>query len=96
MIKGEGQYVGPLVLRPALPLGCSLEHLQVGLHVVIRSELGEMAGRCECRGVAHCLLGEPEHCLSEKGEALGGVSLDLELLLMLGGGGSRHPEVNGN
>ena len=78
--KKGGQDVGPLVFRPALPLGCSLEHLQVGL-LVIRSEFGEAAGRCGGRGVAHCLLGEQKHCLSEKGEDLAGVSLGLELLL---------------
>ena len=53
-----GQDVGPLVLRPALPTCYPLKDLQVGLHVVVRTELGEEAGQGGSRGLTNCLLCE--------------------------------------
>jgi hypothetical protein len=82
--KKGGQDVRPLVLRPLLPSGRPLEYLQVRLHVVVRSELGEAAGWRGCRSLAPRLLGEPYHRLPEQSEALRGVSL-----VPLRGGGFR-------
>ena len=70
--------MGPLILRPALPLGRPLEHLQVGLHVVIWAELGEAAGQCGGQRFPHYLL-----CESDLMGSLWRQLVDI--------GGTRHP-----
>ena len=64
-----GQDVGPLVLRPALLTCCPLKDLQVGLHVVVRTELGEAAGRGGGRGRGRGLRLTPTACCVRRSTA---------------------------
>ena len=81
LLGGSGEerrhYVRPLLLWPAFPLCGPLEDLEVSLHIVVRSQLSEAAGRGGGRRSADGVLGKPQHSLAEQGEVLGGLPLVL-------------------